>query len=132
MKEQSEILARFIYPKPKGVTLFAEDLITEDAVVQLFNACQIFQGLIYAKGWAFLYQHYGLERLYLIDQTSEWFNTDDKGEWLESILDWALISGFNLQTGHFGVFNKGKNQFTTDNCLVERIDWMAFRGKFGD
>ena len=127
MNKKSEILARLILPKPKGTPLYASDLGAEDSVVQLFDACQIFQGLIYAKGWEFLIQRYGLEKLYQIDQKSGWFPTETKQEWLDSVLDWALISGFNLQTRHFGVYDKKKNLFTTDDGRLEVVDSGYFR-----
>ena len=126
MNPKSEILARLIYPKPKGTPLFADGLNTEEAVVQLFDACQIFQGLIYAKGWEFLNQRYGLEKLYQINKKSGWFPSDNKEEWLKSVLDWALISGFNFQTRHLGVYDKKKNLFTTDDGRLEVIDWAYF------
>ncbi len=127
MNKKPTILARLIHPKPKGTSLFADDLNSEDTVVQLFDACQIFQGLIYAKGWEYLIQRYGLEKLYQIDQKSGWFSSETKQEWLESVLDWALISGFNLQTQHFGVYDKKKNLFTTDDGRLEVVDWSYFR-----
>ena len=123
LSKKSKILARLIYPKPKGTLLFADDLNTEDVVVQLFDACQIFQGVIYAKGWEFLNQRYGLEKLHQIDQKSGWFSTESKQEWLKSVQDWALISGFNFQTRHFGIYDKENNLFTTDDGRIEVIDW---------
>ena len=126
MKEKKVILARFIKPPPKGLALYAQDLDAEDTVVQLFKACQNFQGVIYAKGWAYLYQNFGLAGLYKIDQGIGWFSAENKQEWLKSLLDWALISGFNFQTGHVGVYDKKKDLFTTDDGRLEMIDHAYF------
>ncbi len=131
MKEKKDILARFTKPAPNGVALYVEDLVVEDTVVQLFRACQNFQGVIYAKGWAYLARQYGLAGLYRIDQGVGWFLSENKQEWLKSLLDWALISGFNFQTGHFGVYDKKKNLFTTDDGRCEVVDWVFFAKSLG-
>ncbi|HHB78084.1 MAG TPA: hypothetical protein ENK85_02480 [Saprospiraceae bacterium] len=130
MRKKSKILARYIYPKPKGIALYPENLNREEAVVQLFAACRSLQGVIYAKGWEFLGQRYGLEKLYEIDRKSGWFGSKNEKEWLEAILDWALISGFNFQTRHFGVYDKSKNLFRTDDGRLEVIDFDYFTRSF--
>lgn len=97
---KSEKLALKIHPKPEGNELFEADLNTEEKVLELFDSCQILESLIYSKGWEFLMNKFGLIKLYQIDQKSGWFDTENKKEWMGSILYYCLISGFNLSLIH--------------------------------
>jgi len=129
LNSESEILALNINPAPKGFELFESDLNEEIKILKLFDSCQILQSIIYPKGWEYLLKKYGLIKLYEIDLESGWFDTDNKKEWLESILYNSLIAGFNAQTGDFGEYNEQTGTFKTIGKKAEIIDWEKFKSR---
>ena len=65
---KTELLASRIYPKPKGMDYFEQDLIKKAKVIELFDSCQILEAAIWDKGWEFLFENYGLEGIIEIDR----------------------------------------------------------------
>ena len=45
-----------------------DELIKPEIVEELFDYCQILEAYITKKGWAFLIEYYGYEKLYEIDK----------------------------------------------------------------
>lgn len=79
------MLALYIYPLPKGTEYTPRELLCEIKVAELFNYCQILEGLIYKKGWEYLIAHYGYEKLYQLDQESDWHSCEDLSEYIECL-----------------------------------------------
>ena len=48
------VLAFRRFPEPNGVEYFAEDLNSEQNVIELFDYCQILEAIIYENGWHYL------------------------------------------------------------------------------
>ncbi|MBN1533765.1 MAG: hypothetical protein JXA20_13935 [Spirochaetes bacterium] len=74
-RKKEDILAFRIYPKPHGTEYFREDLSDEKRVEALFDYCQILEATIYKKGWDFLISHFGIEKLFEINNRSGWFDS---------------------------------------------------------
>lgn len=126
MESTPEALAYLIDPKPEGTRLYLKDLETERDIILLFDACQILRGTVFANGWEYLLNKFGLIGLYQIDLKSDWLDTEDKHEWLSRLLYHSLISGFNPQTGSFGKYNEDTNLFRNESKQNEIVDWERF------
>ena len=59
------------------------ELMNPEIVEELFDYCQILEAYITKKGWAFLLDYYGYEKLYEIDKKSGWIDTDTLEEYKE-------------------------------------------------
>ena len=73
------MLAYRLYPFAPGqnvVEYTGEQLMDPETVKELFDYCQILEAYITKKGWAFLTDHYGYEKLYEIDKKSGWTDED--------------------------------------------------------
>lgn len=126
MKDDKDVLAFYIYPEPSGARLYEDDLKTEETVISLFDACQILEAAIFAKGWHFLFKTHGLKKLYELDKSSGWFDAGDMTEWLGTFFYQALISGYNPQTGNFGTYDPEMAIFTTEDGIIEEPDSIKF------
>jgi len=124
-----KLLAWRIYPKPLGSNYYEHSLKSESDIKILFDYCQINEAIIHAEGWKFLLTNFGVKKLFEIDKTSGWFDTEIKEEWLESILLNALISGINLQSGNFGTYSESNDKFEVENGKFESIDWEEFKSQ---
>ena len=52
---------------------------------ELFDYCQILEAYISKKGWAFLIDYYGYEKLYEIDKKSGWFDDETLEKYIASV-----------------------------------------------
>lgn len=95
----------------------------------LFGCCKILQAVIFAEGWDFLLSNYGLKGLFEIDENSDWLDTDSEELWLEDILYQGLMSGFNLQSRSYGVYQEKSETFKTIDGKIEVIDWEKFKAQ---
>lgn len=75
-------LAYYIYPLPKGTEYTKEDLKNENKVEELFDYCQILEGVITKEGWNYLIEEYGYEKLFYINNKSGWFDCDTLEEYI--------------------------------------------------
>ncbi|SHJ96051.1 hypothetical protein SAMN02745163_02930 [Clostridium cavendishii DSM 21758] len=96
MNSKNIELAIYIYPLPKGTSYYKEDLQHKEKVIELFDYCQILEGVIYLEGWNFLIDKYGYEALYEIDKESGWFDSESIEEFIEEIKNEMKISPSNL------------------------------------
>ena len=80
----NEKLALYIYPIPQGTAYGYEELSSPTKVRELFDYCQILEGVISKKGWEFLINTYGYETLYSMDKESEWHDCSS----LEEYISW--------------------------------------------
>lgn len=124
MEEKDELLAWRNFPLPEGLTYTARDLCMRSNVVVLFDYCQILRAAIWAKGWKFLFEQYGLKGIIEIDSESGWLNDDDLGEWIKSIVYWSLISGFDPIAKEFGKYDEGSGLFINEADTTRTIDWQ--------
>ena len=62
-----------------------EDLMNPEIVEELFDYCQILEAYISKKGWAFLIDYYGYEKLYEIDKKSGCFDDETLEEYIASV-----------------------------------------------
>lgn len=74
-----------IYPEPTGTNYYCKDLRTRNQVEQLFDYCQIMEGVIYEAGWEFLIKSYGYATLFEINQVSGWFDCANVEEFQEYV-----------------------------------------------
>jgi len=82
------MLAFYYYPfvENRDYREYTRDELANPKVVEeLFDYCQILQAYITKKGWAFLIEHYGYEKLYEIDKVSGWFSEDTLDEFKASV-----------------------------------------------
>ncbi|MBE6850771.1 MAG: hypothetical protein E7504_03385 [Ruminococcus sp.] len=56
-----------------------------EIVEELFDYCQILEAYITKKGWAFLIEYYGYEKLYEIDKKSGWLDNETLEEYISSV-----------------------------------------------
>ena len=61
------------------------DWMKPEVVEELFDYCQILEAYISKKGWAFLIDYYGYEKLYEIDKKSGWFDDETLEEYIASV-----------------------------------------------
>lgn len=62
-----------------------DELIKPEIVEELFDYCQILEAYITKKGWAFLIEYYGYEKLYEIDKKSGWLDDETLEEYISSV-----------------------------------------------
>lgn len=76
-------MAFYIYPFPKGTSYTAKELSCSDTVETLFDYMQILDAVIYKEGWDFLIQQYGYQKLFEINNRSEWLACETLEEFIE-------------------------------------------------
>ena len=89
------MLAYYFYPflpNHNAVEYTREQLMNLKIVEELFDYCQILEAYITKKGWAFLIDYYGYEKLYEIDKISGWIDADTLEEYKEWVLYKISIS----------------------------------------
>ena len=69
-------IAYRIYPLPNGTVYTEDNVRTIDDVVEIFDYCQISEAMISKKGWNYLIERFGTEKLYQADKESGWFAGD--------------------------------------------------------
>jgi len=62
-----------------------DDLMKPEVVEELFDYCQILEAYITKKGWEFLIDYYGYEKLYEIDKKSGWLDDETLEEYIASV-----------------------------------------------
>ena len=62
-----------------------DELMKPEIVEELFDYCQILEAYITKKGWAFLIEYYGYEKLYEIDKKSGWLDDETLEEYISSV-----------------------------------------------
>lgn len=80
------MLAYYFYPFVPNQNVLEytkEQLMNPKIVEELFDYCQILEAYITKKGWFFLIDYYGYERLYEIDKASGWIDADTLEEYKE-------------------------------------------------
>lgn len=123
----SKILAWRKYPIPDGMYYYQENLETKEAIIQLFDACQLLEASITADGWDYLLSNFGVKEIYQIDQKSGWLDMETPELWLEALLYQALLAGYNISTRQFGSYDEAKDIFITTNGNQKNIDWEGFK-----
>lgn len=71
-----------IYPLPGGTVYTEEDIKTLDDVILIFDYCQIMEAMISKKGWDYLIEKFGIERLFEADKKSGWLESDNLNEFI--------------------------------------------------
>lgn len=79
---EDEKLAFYIYPLPQGTSYTRNKLMDAISVEILFDYCQILEGVILKKGWDFLIEFYGYQKLYDINKKSGWFDCENMEEFV--------------------------------------------------
>ena len=80
------MLAYYFYPfvPNQDYREYTQEELQDPAIVEeLFDYCQILEAYITKKGWAFLIDHYGYEKLYEIDKRSGWIDAETLEEYRE-------------------------------------------------
>lgn len=85
-------LAYYLYPEPQGTPYTADDLSLPDNVERLFDYMQILLAVISKEGWNFLIQQYGYEKLFEINNRSEWIDCETLDAFIEEIAYYKEIS----------------------------------------
>ena len=60
-----------------------------EKVEELFDYCQILEAYITKKGWQFLIENYGYDRLYEIDKRSGWLTERSSESSIEEYIEWV-------------------------------------------
>ena len=87
----SEVLAFLSYPnhggngRINGEEYFENDLVDSAKVIELFDYCQILLGYITKSGWKFLIEYYGYERLFELNNLSDWQDCESLDEYKATI-----------------------------------------------
>lgn len=82
------MLAYYHYPfvQNEKIREYTEsDLIKPETVEELFDYCQILEAYITKKGWTFLIDYYGYEKLYEINKKSGWIDGETIEEYISSV-----------------------------------------------
>ncbi|WP_375558852.1 hypothetical protein ACE193_14050 [Bernardetia sp. OM2101] len=98
-------------------------MIIRNKIIELFDYCQIFEAIIYDKGWEFLFKNYSLKELIEIDKESGWFDDEDTGETIKSFYYYSFLSGFNPLTMQYGNYFEFTNVFQSVEGNTGEIDW---------
>lgn len=87
MIEEDDLLAFYIpFGNEENTVVYGKtDLLNPDVLKELFDYCQILEGLITYSGWLFLLKQYGYEKLYEIDKKSGWFDSSTLEQFIEDV-----------------------------------------------
>lgn len=83
---KNEALAWRMYPEPNGTFYTADELLNEEKVIELFDFCQIYEAIIFKNGWDFLIEEYGCERLFKLNNISDWMDCADVTDFKEAVM----------------------------------------------
>lgn len=86
--ELNNLLAFYHYPfvPNSDIREYSKDeLMKKEIVEELFDYAQILEAYITRKGWSFLVEYYGYEKLYEIDKKSGWFDEESIEAFIERI-----------------------------------------------
>ena len=86
------MLAYYLYPfvQNRDVREYTKvDLLQPEKVKELFDYCQILEAYITKKGWQFLIENYGYDRLYEIDKRSGWLTERSSEISIEEYIEWV-------------------------------------------
>lgn len=93
-------------------------------VEELFDYCQILQGVITAQGWKHLLETHGLAGLLEIDRRSGWLDADES-EAADALKYQCLISGYDPETDRFGAYDETSGAFTNKDGTTRTVRWGA-------
>ena len=82
---KTALLAYRKYPEPNGTEYYENDLDTEQKVIALFDYCQILEAIITKKGWLFLIHHYGIKKVFELNNLSGWMDCESIEEFEQDI-----------------------------------------------
>ena len=91
-------------------------------VEELFDYCQILQGVISAQGWRYLLQVHGLAGLLDIDRSSGWLDADEALA-ADALKYQCLIAGYDPELDVFGSYDENAGIFTDENGNGREIGW---------
>lgn len=86
------MLAYYLYPfvQNRDVREYTkEDLLKPEKVEELFDYCQILEAYITKKGWEFLIENYGYDKLYEIYKRSGWLTERSSDSSIEEYIEWV-------------------------------------------
>ena len=84
------MLAYYLYPfvQNRDVREYTKvDLLQPEKINELFDYCQILEAYITKKGWQFLIESYGYDKLYEIDKRSGWLSDQSTESNLEEYIE---------------------------------------------
>ena len=82
-EEMVSALAFYVYPAPQGTIFTSKDLSVAENVEKLFDYMQILLAMISKEGWDFLIWKYGYEKLFEINNRSDWIDCETLDEFIE-------------------------------------------------
>lgn len=91
-------------------------------VNELFDYCQILEGVISGHGWRHLLAVHGLQGLLEIDRTSGWFAADPTAA-TEAVKYQCLIAGWDPETDTFGVYEEASGVFVAVDGSKREVHW---------
>lgn len=78
-------LAFRIYPLPNGTNYGYNELANPQNVISIFDYCQILEAVITKAGWNFLIDYYGYNKLFKINNKSDWLDCSNIDEFILEI-----------------------------------------------
>ena len=122
MKPEGHLLAAFGAPGASMNRYSAADLADRMRVEELFDYCQILQGIISARGWRYLLQIHGLAGLLDIDRRSGWLDADDSLA-ADALKYQCLIAGYDPETDACGAYDESTGIFIGEDGGRRSIAW---------
>lgn len=124
MSNEIQILAWKKHPEPNGVLYSSEDLLNEEAIIELFNSCEHSEAYITSDGWEFLFGEFGLKKLLEINMKSTWVDHDAP---IAGLIYQSLIAGYNPVQNEKGDYDPDTEFFLTLDGLKCKVDWNEIR-----
>jgi len=118
----NDVLAYEYYNSQIGENYFKNNLETDKQIEKLFDFCQILRANITDIGWKYFFETIGIVKMFEIDKTSGWFDTENQKEWIESIYLTSLICGYNPINGTIGKWDDNNNIFYSETSKTS-VDW---------
>jgi hypothetical protein len=122
MKHNSHFLAAHGFPGAAMNEYSAMELSDPGRVEELFDYCQILQGVISARGWRYLLQTHGLAKLLEIDRSSGWLDADEATA-ADALKYQCLIAGYDPETDACGAYDETASVFIDEDGRCRTIDW---------
>jgi len=122
MTPDKTFLAGYGQPGAPMTEYSAHELHDPACVEELFDYCQILQGVITAAGWRYLLDIHGLDALLAIDRRSGWLDADQATA-PDALKYQCLIAGYDPEADRFGSYDESFGVFTTDQGQAREISW---------
>ena len=122
MTRDVNFLAAHGDPRAPLAVYSADELRDPKQVEELFDYCQILQGVISAAGWRHLLEVHGLDALLAIDRRSGWLDADESAA-ADALKYQCLISGYDPETDCFGSYDETAGTFASSDGRVRAIEW---------